>query len=188
MGDLEIGGLDRAGERRSASAGWRCEPTETLGKIDKGSTGGCVRSTQGGQRNGQSRTPLIAAIVAGIAIMAFCCPLAAHFSRQAASAWMKETGRFDAAYSDAVKAAGQGAGQKSGGLSKADLERAARSARKNIWSDAYDPEGSTRDQRKANVIGLFGVLGFFLTVGASVLLVMRQAKGSGKISSGGTGP
>lgn len=127
------------------------------------------------------RTAMIVLIISGIAIMAFCCPMAAYYSRQASASWFSEQGRRVAAYGAAVRAAETSTGKERSEMTPDELATLDRAADKDVWAAAYDPKRSTTDQGAANTIGLFGIFGFFLTVGAALGLMLKRSQVPGSV-------
>lgn len=121
----------------------------------------------------QGRWPAItvALALAGIALMAICGPLAAHYSRKAAAAWFNDSARRKAAYSDAVKAEESSTGKKLLQFTPEELTAVGKVVNDRIWSASYDPKPSTADQGTANTLGLLGVSGFFLFVGGGIATI-----------------
>ncbi len=119
-------------------------------------------------------TPKPAALVLlgiGVVLIAVCAPLAAHYSSKT-GAWFDVATRHEAAYRDALKE------ETAHSSAPVDLARVESLATDRTWSSRYDLPSTTSNQRTANIIGMFGVLGFFLFIAGIVVYArgIRAAK------------
>jgi hypothetical protein len=101
-------------------------------------------------------------VLLGIALMAVCAPLAAHYSREAAAAWFNESARRKAAYRDVVREEESSTGRTPAQFTAGEMRAVEKNVEEEIWSASYDPRSSTYNQGIANALGLSGVAGFFL--------------------------
>jgi hypothetical protein len=105
--------------------------------------------------------------------------LAAHYSRRAAGAWFDDSSRRSVAYMDVVEAEGPRPDIRLLKPGPEEIAALEQEVDDRTWSAACDPESSNRDQSAANVLGLAGIIGFFLFTGGIALILLPGHRSGG---------
>lgn len=125
-----------------------------------------IAGEKSGVRGGRGlRVFALVLLAVGVLLMLVCGFTAAHYSNRAATQWFDEASRYRAAYEDTMQSVLSQTGESPDGITAETLAETEKAAKDKTWSADYDPPGGGRDQRTANVVGMFGVLGLFVFIG-----------------------